>query len=665
MLQKSISHLTIPPYLRKTAAVLSVLFCIAALGYAVLTLTGGGANQQPYVFYKVTTTDLPFVVTERGSLESQVETTITCEVENVTADRSGNVGTQIIYIVPNGSAVKKDDLLVEFDSATIRDRLDTQMLAYQKAISAKTQAVARYNNQLIQNETAVSEATLDVELAKISHEMYIDPSDGTFQLAIEEIERQVDDAKNTTLESRAALELAKVDRAGVKELFKLGYRGKSDLEQARLKYLQAEDKLASSVNRMKTYQANRRKLTRFERLMEEKRLQGAVDTAERTLKQVMNDNESVAEQALAAKEEAENTEAKEKERLDRIENQLANCLIYAPHDGMVVYARDRRGTVEIYEGAIVRERQEILTLPDLSKMEVKTQVHEAVLDQVRPGLPATVRVDAFPDHVYRGVVDKVGVVPSSNGGFFGSGSVKTYETVVRLVDEVENLKPGMTAVVNMHVDKVKNVLAVPVQAVVQANQATWCYVQAGDSVQRRDIKIGRSNDKFVHVQDGLVDGDRVVLNSMDIFQEHDRETNEISPESGVPEMPESLVGIGYDAPQQAPAARQHPGQPPGEGGGATRPDGPGEFGAARPGGPGGGEGRARGGGPADFRQGQPGSGGGPPNMQAGPRPGRGSGEAGAAGGRGPGQAGPAGGGRPRGGPPGGDSARAPGRPSPP
>ena len=43
MLQKSISHLTIPPYLRKTAAVLSVLSCIAALGYAVLTLTGGGA----------------------------------------------------------------------------------------------------------------------------------------------------------------------------------------------------------------------------------------------------------------------------------------------------------------------------------------------------------------------------------------------------------------------------------------------------------------------------------------------------------------------------------------------------------------------------------------------------------------------------------------------
>ncbi len=126
--------------------------------------------------------------------------------------------------------------------------------------------------------------------------------------------------------------------------------------------------------------------------------------------------------------------------------------------------------------------------------------------------------------------------------------MKTYETVVHLVDEVENLKPGMTAVVNMHVDKIEDVLAVPVQAIVQANRETWCYVGTDDGVERRDIKIGRSNDKFVHVQEGLGEGDRVVLNPMDIFEENERETNEISPESGVPEMPESLAGVGFDAP---------------------------------------------------------------------------------------------------------------------
>ncbi len=372
--------------------------------------------------------------------------------------------------------------------------------------------------------------------------MYMDVESGTFQLSVEEIEREIDNTKNSTMEARAALELARVDRSGMKELFKLGYRGKSDLEQSRLKFLQAEDRLASTVNQMKTYQGNRRKLTVYEFQMQKLQLEGAVETAERALKQVQNDNQSLEEQALAAKLEAENTEDKELERLERMKLQLDRCKIYAPHGGMVVYARERRGGTEIAEGATVRERQAILTLPDLSLMQVKTQVHEAVLDQVRAGMPATVKVDAFPDKTYNAVVEEVAVVPSSDGGWMSSSSVKTYETVIKILGKVESLKPGMTAVVNIHVDQISDILAVPVQAVVQANRETWCYVDAPAGVERRDVVIGRSNEKFVHIREGLSVGDRVVLNPMDIFDEQQQqEVNEISPEAGVPEMPESLA----------------------------------------------------------------------------------------------------------------------------
>ena len=605
---------------RTSIVIVVVLVCVAVLGIGVRKLIGQGGNQQAYVFHPVKKADLPIVVTERGSLESQVETTITCRVENV-GDR-GSSGTQIIYIVPNGSAVEKDQLLVEFDSATIRDRLDQQTLAYQKAISAKIQAVAKYDNQAIQNETTLEEAKLAIDLAVIELEMYTDEKDGTEKLAREQIDRQVDEAKNAALEARAQLELAEVERAGMKELFKLGYRGKSDLEQSRLKYLQAEDRLASSVNQVKTYQGTSRKLERFERKMEIMRIEGSRDTAQRNLKQVVNDNKSLLEQALAAKEEAVNTELKEKERLVHMAKQLENSKILAPHAGMVVYKRERRGGSEIEEGAMVRERQDILTLPNLTQMQVSTQVHEAVLDQVRPGLPASVRVDAFPDKIYRGVVEKVGVVPASNGGWFSAGGAKTYETTVRLVDEVESLKPGMTAVVNMHVDKVEGVLTAPVQAIIQANGSTWCYVESpnGAGIERRDIEIGRSNDRFVHLQSGVNEGERIVLNSMDIYDQENQEPEEITAESGVPEMPESLAGVGYDAPpadakvRSGPGARRpgagRPGAPSGQGGEMARGARGGGAGAgARPGGgrPGGGQ-RASGGG--GQRAGGPGGGGG-------------------------------------------------------
>lgn len=580
--------------MKSIVAVACVLGSVALLGSGVSQFVGSGETQGAYVFHEVKRSDLPIVVTERGNLESQVETTITCQVENI-GDRS-STGTQIIYIVPNGSAVQAEQLLVEFDSATIRDRLDQQTLAFQKATSARSQAIAKYDNQVLQNQTALAEAKLKKELAEIELQMYKDERDGTAKLAKEEIDRKVDEAKNAANEARATLELAEVERDGMKELFKLGYRGKSDLEQSRLKYLQAEDKLASSLNQIKTFRGNRRKLDRFERLMEEKRLQGAVDTAERGIKQVINDNASLLEQALAAKNEAINTEKKEQERLERMQEQLVNCKIYAPHAGMVVYKRERRGNTEIMEGAMVRERQDILTLPDLTKMKVKTQVHEAVLDQVRPGLPASVKVDAFPDRMYRGVVESVAVVPSSNGSWFSSGSVKTYETEVRLIDEVESLKPGMTAVVNMHVEKIEDVLAIPVQAIIQAGGETWCYTAAENGVERREIEIGRSNDKFVHVVNGLSEGEMVVLNSMDIYDQTNDTAQEISSEVGVPELPDSLEGVGFDAPAidaNSPAGKSGKGRPGQPGAGNAR--GPGK--AQGPGnaqGPGKGKGRSPG-----------------------------------------------------------------------
>ncbi|QDT10877.1 efflux RND transporter periplasmic adaptor subunit [Planctomycetes bacterium K23_9] len=532
------------PNFRTVGLLASILACVALLGFGVKEFAGKSDVKGTYVFYTVQKTDLPIVVTERGNLESQVETTIACQVENI-GDRSSS-GTQIIFIVPNGSAVEKDQLLVEFDSATIRDRLDEQTLAFQRATSSKTQAIAKYENQLLQNQTSLAEAKLQKELAVIELEMYKDEQDGTAKLAKEEIDRKVDESKNAANEARATLELAEVERDGMKELFKLGYRGKSDLEQSRLKYLQAEDKLASSLNQIKTFHGNRRKLDRFERLMEEKRLQGAVDTADRSIQQVINDNKSLLEQALAAKNEAINTETKEKERLERMQAQLVNCKIYAPHSGMVVYKRERRGNTEIMEGAMVRERQDILTLPDLSKMKVKTQVHEAALDQIRPGLPASIRVDAFPDRTYRGVVEKVGVVPTSSGGWYGSGGVKTYETEVRLFDEVESLKPGMTAVVDMHVDRIEDILAVPVQSIIQTDGETWCYIEGENGVIRKPVQIGRSNDKFVHVQEGIAPGDLVVLNSMDIYEQQNDQPKGISADSGAPEMSESLAQVGYD-----------------------------------------------------------------------------------------------------------------------
>jgi multidrug efflux pump subunit AcrA (membrane-fusion protein) len=208
---------------------------------------------------------------------------------------------------------------------------------------------------------------------------------------------------------------------------------------------------------------------------------------------------------------------------------------------MVVYARDRRDSSEseIAEGVTVRERQQILSLPDLTRMQVKTQVHEAVLDQIQPGLPVTVRVDAFPNRRYVGLVEDVGVVPTSNG--WGGTSVKTYDCIVRIPERVENLKPGMTAVVDIHADRIRNVMAVPVQAVFQIDKDHWCYVNNSETLEKRKVELGRSNDKFVHVQNGLALNDRVVLNPMSLWEATESSEPGIAPDAGMPDVPDVPV----------------------------------------------------------------------------------------------------------------------------
>ncbi|MBP86297.1 MAG: hypothetical protein CMJ64_06230 [Planctomycetaceae bacterium] len=521
----------------KPAVAVLILGSIGLLALASWTLFDDmGEGSQAFVYYTVESTDLPIVVTERGNLESQLETTVRCDVEASSFDRSGNQGTQIIFIVPNGSAVKEGELLIELDSSAIRNGLDSQQLSYDKAVSQHTQAGATYDNQITENETDLAQAKLRVELAKLTRDMYMDPESGTFKLAIDDVGRQIDESKNSILEAQAALQLAKTEKSGIEALFKLGYRGKSDLETSRRSFLRAEGQMASSVNQLSTFQAMRKQLADYEYRMKKLELEGDVATAERGLTQVKTGNDAQLAMALAAKVEAEKSEAKEKERLDKLGMQLELCKINAPHHGMAVYARENsryNSNSEIAEGVTVRQRQRILTLPDLSQMQVKTQIHEAVLDQIRPGLPVTVKIEAT-NRTYDGVVHELAVVPTSS--YYTS--VKTYECVVRILERVESLKPGMTAVADIHVDRLQDILSIPVQAVVQVDKESWCYVHSDEGIERRLLKLGRSNDKFVHVLEGLSAGNRVILNTDAIFDESQEKVGDISPEAGATEAPD-------------------------------------------------------------------------------------------------------------------------------
>src|SRR5262249_54254263 len=97
--------------------------------------------------------------------------------------------------------------------------------------------------------------------------------------------------------------------------------------------------------------------------------------------------------------------------------------------------------------------------------------------------------------------------------------VKLFPTLVLIEEKVEGLKPDTTAEVTIQVDGVKDVLCVPVQAIVGgtemgAKRKVWVKVvgPSGASYEEREVVLGIYNEKLVEVREGLVEGDEVVIN---------------------------------------------------------------------------------------------------------------------------------------------------------
>jgi hypothetical protein len=198
------------------------------------------------------------------------------------------------------------------------------------------------------------------------------------------------------------------------------------------------------------------------------------------------------------------------------QEQLQKCSIRAEKPGLVVYGGAGQemyyyGDQErIREGATVRERQSIITIPDMTKMSVKVKVHESYIKRVKKGQTARITVDAFPDKVLEGEVTKVGVLPDSQNMWMNP-DMKVYLTTISIGNTQDWLKPGMSAKVEILVNQLTNVVYVPVQAVSPNDGKHVCFVARSLKSDRREVEVGEMNDEFIEIKSGLKEGEAVLL----------------------------------------------------------------------------------------------------------------------------------------------------------
>jgi multidrug resistance efflux pump len=305
---------------------------------------------------------------------------------------------------------------------------------------------------------------------------------------------------------------AKANLDGTRRLFDKGFVTKIDLEK---------DEIANENNRLKVQTAvTARDLFlkyEFPKTAEESlsKYAEAVRELVRARKAAIS-KLAQAEAKLKSAQGQYNIQARQRKEFYE---QLDKCTIAAKRPGLVVYGgggdEDYYGGEErIREGASVRERQSIITIPDMTKMSVRVKIHESYIKKVKKGQRARITVDAFPDTVLPGEVSKVGVLPDSQNRWMNP-DMKVYLTTITINGTNDWLKPGMSAKVEILANCLSNVVYVPVQAVSPSEGKQVCYVANGSKPECRTVEIGEFNDEFIEIKSGLKEGERVLLRTME------------------------------------------------------------------------------------------------------------------------------------------------------
>jgi len=455
--------------------------------------SSGQKKNTTYITDQATRGAFRVTVTERGQLDS---------LNNVTLNSKVKGFTTIISIVPEGTMVKAGDLVCELDSSALVDKEKQQQIQVTQAEAELKQAEENVAIQKTQNESDKSAAQLELTLAELDLNKFLEG----------ESQRDLNLKEGAVTKAREDLQRAEENFEFSKRIAKKGYKNQNDVEADRITVVKAEIDLEIAKEDLKVEKEYVQKRTETE-------LRANVKEKGRNLERVQRQGIAALAQFDARLKASQLTYEVERSELDRIREQIEACKMIAPQNGQVVYAnqnsgRRSNGEDVIEEGTEVRERQSIIQLPDFSQMKVDARIHESKISMISEGLPVDIRVDAFPEQRYQGVVDVVSSVPISSNWM--RPDLKEYKATIKIIPngaDITKLKPGLTAEIEIRIEERENVLQVPVQSVITIGDQRYLFVLTpSDTPIRRQIKIGQASDTMIEVLDGVTAGEEVILN---------------------------------------------------------------------------------------------------------------------------------------------------------
>lgn len=215
-------------------------------------------------------------------------------------------------------------------------------------------------------------------------------------------------------------------------------------------------------------------------------------------------------------EDAEYEYSTAQSSLEGTQSDLAETVITAPMDGIVVGEPKTPGTMAVQGTS---NPTVIMRIADLSRKQIMAKIDETDIGNVKVGQNAVFTVDAYNGKTFTARVAKISQTDvdnswdtssSTTSSSSSSASVIYYYVTLDVEDAEGLLKPAMTARVEIHTAEKENALAVPLAALKTNNAGSYVVVQQPDgSLENRPVTTGIYSDEYVEITQGLEDGDRV------------------------------------------------------------------------------------------------------------------------------------------------------------
>jgi len=524
---------------RGAATVIVLLVGVPLAWSAVRSLWAPPAVDAPTIF-NVQRRSFMVNLLQKGELRAVKSVDLRSEIEG---------RATVIRLIPEGTEVKQGDLLVELASNEIDERVRSEEITVAKGEAALQAAEKEYEIQVDQNASDIRKGELAVRDADDALHKYLE---GDWVQKNLEADLEIQQADEEKRQANSKYEDSK-------ELYNKKFITKNEYERDSFSLLVA-DIAVKKANLAKEI------LHKYTHPTAMRGFESDLGEAEKDLARV---SKSAAAKETQKRVDMESRRAEAeiaRQRLAKYKDQKSKTQILAPGPGLVVYYSEegRHGgeTDQVKEGAEVRERQPLITLPDTSQMKVVVRIHEATAGKVAPGQLANVTVEGISDRSFAGKVTSVAPLADSQNRWLNP-DLKEYETEITLDGSDLALKPGVTARAEIHVENVADVLAVPVQTVFTKGGKHFVFRQRLGRAKPVEVRLGSSNEEYVAVTDGLAVGDKILLAVADDLKRElpDVQTSE---ENGGPIAP---------IPIPVPAAGQRPpgSGPPGGGPGGERP----------------------------------------------------------------------------------------------